>query len=109
MSLFTKQKPTQRFWKKKQKKLMATKGKSDRGGINYEFGINRYTLRHNGLPRWHSGKESANTGDVGLILKSERYPGVGNGNPFSLPGKSHGQQSLAGCSAWCCKDSDTTA
>ena len=25
-----------------------------------------------------------------------------------LPGKSHGQRSLAGCSPWGCKESDTT-
>ena len=37
-----------------------------------------------GLPRWHSGKESAsNAGearDSGLIPGWERLPGVGNGN-----------------------------
>ena len=26
--------------------------------------------------------------------------------PVILPGKFHGQRSLAGCSAWCCKESD---
>ena len=33
-----------------------------------------------GLPRWCSGKESANAGDVGLIPGSGRSPGEGNGN-----------------------------
>ena len=28
--------------------------------------------------------------------------------PVSLPGKSHGQRSLAGCSPWGCKELDTT-
>ena len=36
-----------------------------------------------GLPRWHSGKESANAGysrDMVLIPGLSRSPGVGNGN-----------------------------
>ena len=46
--------------------------------------------------------QSANigdTGDVGLIPGSGRSAGGGNGNPlqYFLPGKSHGQRSLAGC------------
>ena len=28
--------------------------------------------------------------------------------PVFLPGESHGQESLAGCSSWYCKYSDTT-
>ena len=28
--------------------------------------------------------------------------------PVLLPGKSHGRRSLAGCSPWCCKESDMT-
>ena len=36
-------------------------------------------------------------------------PGDWNGyTPVSLPGKSHGQRSLAGCSPWGCKELDTT-
>ena len=42
------------------------------------------------LPRWLSGKESTtnagDTGDLGLIPESGRFPGVGNGNPFQYPG-----------------------
>ena len=40
-------------------------------------------------------------GDTGLIPGSGRSPG-GNGNPTPvfLPGKSHGQRSLAGYSLW---------
>ena len=51
----------------------------------------------------------ANVGDAGLISVSERFPEEGNGNPqVFLPGKSHGQRSLAGYSPWDCKESDMT-
>ena len=65
-----------------------------------------------GLPRWHSGKESANAGhsrDMVLIPGLSRSPGVGNGNPLqnscledSIP------RSLEGYSPWCHKELDTT-
>ena len=42
----------------------------------------------------------ANAGDMGSIPGLGRSPGGGNGKPFSLPGKSHGQRSLAGYSPW---------
>ena len=44
----------------------------------------------------------ASARDVGLIPGSGRSPGEGNGNPTPvfLPGKVHGQRSLAGCSPW---------
>ena len=57
------------------------------------------------------GTESAcNAGDQGSI------PGVGKipwkrawqPTPVFLSGESHGQRSLAGCSPWGCKESDTT-
>ena len=51
------------------------------------------------------GKESAcNVGDLGSI------PGGGHGNPlqYSCLENLHGQRSLAGCSPWGCKESDTT-
>ena len=47
------------------------------------------------------GKESTyNAGDLGSILELGRIPGEGNGKPTPvfLPGKSHGQRSLAGYS-----------
>ena len=49
------------------------------------------------------------TRDLGLIPGSGTFLGVGNGNPlqYSLLGKFHGQRSLAGCSLWGCKESDT--
>ena len=52
----------------------------------------------------------ANAGDVrelGLISGWRRSPGGGQGNPF-LPGESHGQKSLVGCSPWGHTKSDTT-
>ena len=45
----------------------------------------------------------ANVGGSGLILRLKRSPGEGNGNPVFLPGKSHGQRSLADYSLWGCK------
>ena len=43
---------------------------------------------------------AGNIGAVGSIPGSGRSSGVGNGNPlqYFLPGKSHGQRSLAGYS-----------
>ena len=42
---------------------------------------------------------------MALIPQSERFPGGGNGN---LPGESHGQRRLAGCSLWDHKEQDMT-
>ena len=52
----------------------------------------------------------ANTGDVGLIPGSERFPGEGNGIPlqYSSLEKSHGQKSLQGQSPGGHKESDET-
>ena len=52
----------------------------------------------------------ANAGDMGSVSESERSPGKEKGNftPVFLPGKSHGQRSLAGFSLWGHKESDTT-
>ena len=55
-----------------------------------------------GLPRWHGGKESpasaGDTRDVGLIPGSGRSLGGEKWKcaPVFLPGKFHGQRSLAG-------------
>ena len=45
-----------------------------------------------------------NAGDVGLIPESEGPPGKANGKSMLvfLPGKSHGERSLAGYSPWGC-------
>ena len=62
------------------------------------------------FPGGSDSKESAhNAGDPGSIPGSERSTGEGNGAHSSiLPGKSHGQRSLAGYSSWGHKESDTT-
>ena len=63
-----------------------------------------------GLPWWLSGKESTcQAGDAGSIPGSGRSPGEGKwqATPALLPGKSHGQMTLVGCSPWGHK-SDTT-
>ena len=52
----------------------------------------------------------ANAGDTGVIPGSGRWPGVGSGNAlqYFLPGKFHGQISLAGYNPWGCKELGTT-
>ena len=46
--------------------------------------------------------------DMGSIPGSGRSPGGGNGNPVFLPGKFHGQRSLAGYSPRNHKELDRT-
>ena len=58
------------------------------------------------LYRGLRGKESTyNAGDTASIPGSERCPerSKWQPTPVFLPGKSHGQRSLAGYSPWCCK------
>ena len=65
------------------------------------------------LPRWLSGKESS------CQCRGHRFliPGLGRPpwrrkwqpTPVFLPGKSHGQRSLVGCSPWGCKEMDMTS
>ena len=52
---------------------------------------------------------AGDTRDAGLIPRSGRAPGEGNGNPLqnSCLGKSHGRRSLAGYSPWGHKALDT--
>ena len=53
----------------------------------------------------------ANAGDLrdsGSHHESRRSLGGEQPNPVFLPGKFHGQRSLAGYSPWGCKESDTT-
>ena len=65
-----------------------------------------------GLPCSSDGKESAcNAGDLGLIPRSGRFPGEGNGNLLqysSLEYSPSGQRSLVGYSPWVRKESDKT-
>ena len=53
---------------------------------------------------------AGDTRDVSSIPGRGRCPGEENGNAFLyfLPGKSHGQRSLAGYSPWGHKESDET-
>ena len=55
-------------------------------------------------------KKKKKKGDTGSIPGSGISPGEGNGNPlqYFLPGKFHGQRSLAGYSPGSHKESDTT-
>ena len=61
------------------------------------------------FPGGSYGKESAcNAGDIRSLgredlLEKEKQP-----TPVLLPGKSHGQRSLAGYSPWGCRESDMT-
>ena len=62
------------------------------------------------FPGGSDGKESAcNAGDEGSIPGSGRSPGEGNGNPLQYSClESPTDRSLAGYSAWGCKESITT-
>ena len=67
-----------------------------------------------GLPRWHSGKESAC--QCRRCKRCRSDPWVGKipwrrkwqHTPLFMPGEFHGQRSLAGYSPWGCKELDTT-
>ena len=67
--------------------------------------LNHQVVQHSGLPQWLSSKESVcnlgDTGDVGLIPWSGRYPGEEHGYTlqYSCLEKAHGQRSLAGYSS----------
>ena len=79
--------------------------------IQISFSIYRGIHWNLGFPGGLDGKKSTcNVGDVGLIPGLGRSSGAGNGNPlqFSCLENPHGQQSLAGCSPWDRKESDTT-
>ena len=47
--------------------------------------------------------KAGDTRDTGLIPGSGRFPEIRKRQPAPvfLPGESHGQRSLAGCSPWC--------
>ena len=53
---------------------------------------------------------AGDTGNTSHIPESGRSPGKGNGNPlqYSLPWEFHEQRSMACCSPWGCRESDTT-
>ena len=71
-------------------------------------------LRSSSSSKWYSDKESSyqcrRHRRLSSLSRSGRSPGGGNGNPPTpvfLPGKVHGQSSLAGSSSWSLKESDT--
>ena len=64
-----------------------------------------------GLPRWVSGKESAchcRRHEFDPWLRKIPWRREWQPTPVTLPGKSHGQRSLAGYSPWGHKELDTT-
>ena len=73
--------------------------------------FNMYTQKEEGFPDGSVVKNlPAKAGDVRDATSSPgsgRYPG-GQPTPVFLPGESHGQRSLVGCSPWDCKELDTT-
>ena len=77
--------------------------------IAHLYGFQIYYLR--GFPGGSLGKESScNVGDPDSIPESGRCPGGGHVNPFQYSSveNSQGQRSLASCSPWGRKESDTT-
>ena len=83
---------------------------SQRVGHDWATELN-WTEPYCGVPRKISCKKSTyNAGDAGSILGSGRVPWrwKWQPTPVVLPGKSHGQRSLMGCSSWSHKESDTT-
>ena len=65
-------------------------------------------LTHQGLPRWHSGKESAWRPGFDPWAGKIPWRRKWQSTPVLLPGKSHGRKSLAGYRPWDHKESDTT-
>ena len=64
-----------------------------------------------GLPRWLSGKESAcqfRRHEFDLWIWKIPWRRKWQPTPAFLPGKFHGQRSLAGCTPWGCKESEMT-
>ena len=79
-----------------------------------QFSSSSCSKHKRGLPRWHSGEESAcqcrrckrhgfNPWVGKIPLRRKWQP-----TPIFLPGEFHGQRSLAGYSSWGCKELDTT-
>ena len=66
-------------------------------------------MTRNGFSGGSDGKESAcNAGDRGSIPGLGRSSEEGNGTPVFLPGRFHGQRSLASYSPWGRKKLDIT-
>ena len=65
-------------------------------------------LTHQGLPRWCSAEESAWRPGFNSWVAKTPWRRKWQPTPVLLPGKSHGQRSLAGYHPWGHKESDTT-
>ena len=81
--------------------------------LNYNFIILSWYILcdDTGFPGGSVGKESTcNAGDLGSSSGLRRFPGGGHGNQlqYSCLENTHGQRSLAGCSPWDYKESETT-
>ena len=74
------------------------------------MGILCFCASHAALTIKNLPGNAGDTWDMSLIPGSRRSPGGVNGNPLQLflPGKFHGQKSLAGYSLWVLKKLDTT-
>ena len=79
--------------------------------VHMRLKIRNYWFPLLGLPRWHSGKDSACQCSrcrfdpwTGKILRRRKWQSA----PVFLPGKSHGRRNLVDYSSWGCKESDTT-
>ena len=87
--------------------VIAYNGKESKKDYLFEY-IYIYIHTHIGFPGGSGVKNlTANAGDVGdtgSIPGSGRSPGVANSNPVFLPGKFHGQRSLAVYNSWGCKE-----
>ena len=83
------------------------------GGIyaaDYNWSVPGQCVQVRGLPRWRSSEESAcQCGRCGLAPWIRKIPWrrKWQPTPVFLPGKSHGQRSLAGHSLWGCRALDT--
>ena len=94
----------------KRGQLLKTSGEFSQGCAKKK----RILIRRCGLPRWHSGKESAC--QCWRLRRCRFNPWVRKipwsrkwqPTPLLLPGESHGQRILVGYSLECCKESDTT-
>ena len=74
----------------------------------YVYILYAYVMR---LPRWHGGKESTcqcRRLEFDPWVRKIPWNRKWQPTPVFLPGKLHGQRSLAGYSPWGCRESDTT-
>ena len=77
--------------------------------ISISISVSIFVYIYIGLPKWHSGKESTcqfrrcKRHDFEPWVRKIPWSQKWQPTPVSLPGKSHGQRSLAGYSPWDCR------